>query len=117
MSALGLEPRTNGLKGHCSSIELRARCKVSLNRDRAVCILSRAKSPVNDSRYKFADSLDTLQSAVINFSGLKKANLTKGDAHQCSKASFTSNAPALHKAVVPLRILGVRLLTRKTHIL
>ena len=25
MSALGLEPRTRGLKGHCSSIELRAR--------------------------------------------------------------------------------------------
>ena len=24
VSALGLEPRTNGLKGHCSSIELRA---------------------------------------------------------------------------------------------
>ena len=25
MSALGFEPRTNGLKGHCSTIELRAR--------------------------------------------------------------------------------------------
>ena len=25
VSALGFEPRTNGLKGHCSTIELRAR--------------------------------------------------------------------------------------------
>jgi hypothetical protein len=25
MSALGFEPRTNGLKGHCSAVELRAR--------------------------------------------------------------------------------------------
>ena len=26
MSAAGLEPATNGLKGHCSAIELRAHC-------------------------------------------------------------------------------------------
>lgn len=25
MSALGFEPRTNGLKGHCSAVELRTR--------------------------------------------------------------------------------------------
>ena len=28
VSAEGLEPATNGLKGHCSTIELRARCGV-----------------------------------------------------------------------------------------
>jgi hypothetical protein len=27
MSAEGIEPSTNGLKGHCSAIELRARAK------------------------------------------------------------------------------------------
>ena len=26
MSAAGIEPATNGLKGHCSAIELRAPC-------------------------------------------------------------------------------------------
>ena len=38
VSAAGLEPATNGLKGHCSAIELRAR---------ALCILSRKGSLVN----------------------------------------------------------------------
>ena len=45
MSALGLEPRTNGLKGHCSSIELRAR--VAPGGVRAEVILSWAVSRVN----------------------------------------------------------------------
>ncbi len=38
VSALGFEPRTNGLKGHCSAVELRAR---------AFCILSRYDALVN----------------------------------------------------------------------
>ena len=32
MSAAGLEPATNGLKGHCSTIELRARFRRILSR-------------------------------------------------------------------------------------
>ncbi len=40
MSAEGIEPSTNGLKGRCSAIELRAR-------DRAKGILTRGKVSVN----------------------------------------------------------------------
>jgi hypothetical protein len=32
VSAKGLEPLTNGLKGHCSTVELRARSEAILSR-------------------------------------------------------------------------------------
>jgi hypothetical protein len=57
VSALGLEPRTNGLKGHCSSIELRARkgaCKAEV-------ILSRAISLVNVIELGLAASVKYLE--------------------------------------------------------
>jgi hypothetical protein len=43
VSARGLEPPTNGLKGHCSAIELRARTSPVW----ALCILSRPWVIVN----------------------------------------------------------------------
>ena len=67
MSALGLEPRTNGLKGHCSSIELRAQYTSHLSRCIADCILSRAISPVNNAPaplFKFQQHQDILQSCL-----------------------------------------------------
>ena len=57
MSVLGLEPRTNGLKGHCSSIELHAHQGTR----KAEVILSRAISLVNVIELGLAASVKYLE--------------------------------------------------------
>ena len=58
VSVEGLEPSTNGLKGHCSAIELHARI--------AKCILSRSVSYVNGARRKLSQANSNLSWCLIN---------------------------------------------------
>jgi hypothetical protein len=43
VSAKGLEPLTNGLKGHCSTIELRARNEIEILSSSSDCVNKFAK--------------------------------------------------------------------------
>ncbi len=63
MSAKGLEPLTNGLKGHCSTIELRARQSKThiLVQDKADCILSCPIRHVNVIGAGFTASTNTTE--------------------------------------------------------